>query len=534
MVRHKCPLNGGNSSSTTTAYEKTLAAQKIAEKRAELQQFLLDIADDYGIGHDNVIDLAYTSGHYSLEHPSITAWETLRNIISQNVSELKWAVDPSSDEYYVYSHIERKIKSARIVDSVWLYQERIKAGESHPAEPISIFSSFLPEDIQARYDKTIMFMQYMDSQEFQSGYELFESQNLTKNGITLSSKSLKEMSVDELKALITDTHNSPAKYGALSHYVNLAQARDKLEAVLSYKDLLYQEILAAGARKDAIFMTQGAFMYTAEENIGRCEPLAYLMAVALDKGTEHVNSLYKRVYSGINQSQRNIILFKNALARMHDSEELRQTLVLQVPPNKAGEKAPNTFTIDLIADYLDQCKENTHLLLFTEKHAMLASRIVTGTEQEIGFYFYDPNYFQIPCNSKTNFINVFKTSLGRNRVQQYKAYGSPINPEFFVNRIDVNAIKDIEVNSLGLVVDDLVASTDLDLILIEREFAKQRMHDVEVLDKDPIIVRIENELLASRKARVPNTSVRILMEDHQLISSDWVPIFDSVKKTRVC
>jgi hypothetical protein len=227
-----------------------------------------------------------------------------------------------------------------------------------------------------------------------------------------------------------------------------------------------------------------------------------------------------------------VALFKNALASMHDSEELRQTLALQVPPNKAGAKAPNTFTIDMIADYLDQCRQNTHLLLFTENHAMLASRMVTGTEQEIGFYFYDPNYFQIPCNSKTDFINVFKISLGQNRAQHYKAYGSPTNPEFHVNRIDVNAIKDIEVSSLGLVIDDLVASTDLDLILIEREFAKQRMHDVEVLDKDPVIVRIENELLASRKACALNKSVKIILENHQLISSDWVPIFESAKQTR--
>lgn len=160
--------------------------------------------------------------------------------------------------------------------------------------------------------------------------------------------------------------------------VETVAKKEQRASILTRGNVVREQFFRAGASSAKQF-PQGLLVQGAGDPGRRCYPLALAMAAALEKGTAAERALIgKLALANIAPDT------AETHALLHVLDELRG-----IPMAQFGEKRP-AANLDAVIQALDAKTSGGSLLLNTENHSLLVSKVASADEPS--YRFYDPNF----------------------------------------------------------------------------------------------------------------------------------------------
>jgi len=269
--------------------------------------------------------------------------------------------------------------------------------------------------------------------EFNEGIKSYRFVDLS----TVPDYSKASSDIEVMQRFLTAEGLTPRQLGALSQMAMIKVEANSIKKSLDvfYK---YQKILKPGSKK--ILALPQVFMLTAshEGSQGRCLPLVYSMAAALQRGQER--NLVDNLYLGMTDDENYNWIIKS-LSTLHTTSKVNPSLA------NIGKN-----TVKNILEKLDLADDN-YFTVETSTHAMLVAKVTSPQSSIPKFIFYDPNLGVFIYETRSAFKDALDKTLGSPQFfNVYKAFGTSSYPEYNLRKIDAKLIGEVKIHG-----DDTVA-----------------------------------------------------------------------------
>ncbi len=295
--------------------------------------------------------------------------------------------------------------------------------------------------------------------------------------------------------------------------VEAVAKKEQRASILTRGNAVRELFFQAGASSAKQF-PQGLLVQGAGDPGRRCYPLALAMAAALEKGTAAERALIgKLALANIAPDS------AETHALLHVLDELRG-----IPMAQFGEKRP-AVNLDAVIQALDAKTSGGSLLLNTENHSMLVSK-VAGAD-ETSYRFYDPN-FGLYAFSRIDELHKAIQGFLQDEVVS-RLYGVADGSGATFDVVDLNGVNIADtalpskVSVGNLLSNDPVAG----VTPVEpwRHHAQLRLRS---LSENARLGQAFAIADAGKWTRIIKGATDQLHEKHQL-SRDFVPVFESLK-----
>lgn len=527
--------------------------QKFIFYREDIHQKLKEIGSQFHIEIDSVTDGTYSRHEFSLSHPAILPWITLRNKIKESVDlEMQFVINKLTDlhielnELNHHEVITRADESRREeIKELIKIQTNIK--EFYRRKYINILNDVVSterswlwlqikyhegsntviqlgdeaiqggrnnrlsnESINQRYLSAIIEHKKMKNPQFDEG-----KQHYTQTAINGFSD---EMSSLQMKELYVTSELSAKERGALSVYIE-----EKTTAEYTF------HVLNNVSKMNDFFQKMGCIKYRSapqdfylplmgEKLGGRCYPLVRAMSVALaTHGQENADILLNRMFiAAASPQERSSILLKDALANLHSSTDAAQVSV-----------SLDWLNLNQIQAVLEKSTSMKMYALNSATHSMLLGKTVK--EGDTFYHFYDPNFGLFTFDKSQKIFTALKEFMtSKGMASFYSANGTGSKPEFKLVEMEYEYMAEVPVGS-GLVVSDLIHYGELEDIVEQRRLTNQVVENQESLTTDMSLRSSLSLLTAEQWADKLNNAFNQLIRINDL-NEEWLPIFESIQK----
>ncbi|HBC7428778.1 TPA: hypothetical protein KEY68_001021 [Providencia rettgeri] len=472
--------------------------KKIRESiQSELDEQLIKLDKLRG----EIVELNSENEKYSLEYNTLK--NELSNIeFSHDYLKMKYNKSLSEILNVERNWIWLKIKEKKGIDSVvdHEYDNSVKLGGKNKLD-IPIEKRF---KLVVRNDSTL------NNSLFFSGYNNYESINFNFSTEKLSSL--------ELKKIYLNGELTIEQKGALSHYIEIKFESEYSAYVLNKSKEIKDFFIKFGSINARLIPQDFYLLSVKDNNGGRCYPLVRAMAVALaredKKGAD--NLIDKLFYATSSPKELDSVLLKKSLIALHSN----------VPANQAS-SSNGVLNLKEIQYMFSKYNSTVMYSLNTMSHAMLLGKIVK--EEEVKYYFYDPNFGIFEFNDEAKlFSSLKKYLLIKKMAEFYNAMGSETEPKFELVTIDIKRMADVPIG-YGLVVGDLHNKNELSVVSEQRVKVDLFIENENIINHD-LQLKVSLQILDAKQwgERI-DAAIRKITQEYRLDNKWLINFFNIVR-----
>ena len=523
---------------------------KFKIERDMKHQELIDAAKELGVNTENIYDIEYNPGEFSLYNMKTRTWSKLVqevkdvinfktsayfveiNKIKIELSELEFESGSQIDRYkklkndiflietkcdYFKVKYNKLLSEVLILERNWLwlkiknmegsssvidhnYDESVELGKGEEFD----------SSVEQRFKFLLMDDVNRDNSHFFYGYN-----NYSKIRLPISLENLPSL---ELKKVYLNCELTIEQRGALSRYIEIEFEKEYIALIL-IKGEKIKEFFHHSGCDNIRLIPQDFYLLSVKDNSGgRCYPLVRAMAVALAKegktGADHlIDKLYYAISLPDEESSKRL---KTSLITLHSNVLANQASI-----------SNGILNLTEIQHKISESNTTQMYSLNTTKHAMLLGKIV-NSEGAI-YYFYDPNFGIFGFNDEAKLFSGIKEYMLKKKMAAfYNAMGNEKDPKFELITIDIDKMADVPIGS-GLIVDDLHDANKLNEI-------SERRAKVSLVAEQKNAIYHDLQLQASLQVidakqwgeRIDDAVKRLADENH--LDNKWLINFSNIKK----
>lgn len=545
------PILRRNSASISALYPNERLSHDVLDKfnlhRNEIHKKLKQIASEFGIDTDNILDGVYFEGEFSLQHPAITPWLNLRdeikiqiakniNILNNKIEEINLELTAlnrkethSNEDSIRIAQFKKSIEEhkitrgyyrqkygsilaeALVVERNWLWlQIKKQHGESSiiQMEDPSIQSgiNFKTQPIEKLYELVLYNDIVKYNVKFNEGIEQYDQ--IVIDGFN------DDMSSLEMKELYIKSELSIEKRGALYQHIIRKEKAEFESNILSFTLKSNSLFRDAGGIDQRIAPQDFYLPLMGDNSGGRCYPLVRTMSVALkSEGMIGANKfLNKMFFAAASPEDKNSILLKFALENLHLNIEATQASIVL-----------GTFELNKVKEILVDSKGSNMYALNSVTHSMLLGKTIIN--DETNYYFYDPNFGIYAFDDPDKLFSALNKFMFENNMAQHY---SVVGGQFEMVSIDTEQMSDVQIGS-RLTVADLVQSDDLTESIHQSEEVAEIIARQDLIARDKQIQASLAILESERLGERLESALYEVINKHQL-DEKWLPVFENVEK----